>query len=439
MKIHFSRVAFGAMASALAVSCGPSNTQINPVDAGADAADASKDSTIADAPADTSTDTTTDSTSRDAADATEAGEGGADGDASSACLPTSGPDGLDAYLTLMDSTKCVVAQYDVPTAPVMTLTWGRHGGPLGFDASDPSDVKIVRWTAPAAATGTLTSTVESHAVSSLPSGPFFWGPQALDLPFFGWTAISYSTTDTASAGELLLVTSAGDDAVARYDVNGFYSETVVGTSDGRLFYTGLSPLSTTTSTTSAGGVYFADDCGTSSSSPRLTPEGDTSCTAPGLYATWQAGSSGPVAVDAKDDVFAFLSTFGGNQELRAFHHSGTGRGDAPVAGTTMFSDTKYTTELTADGRRVYYQPNDPTVAFPAPPQLDVQSLAYTIDDTAKTVSPVGAPSTFLALVTPGTPVALLVDDVGRLWVGVAKASSGDAGPTSSIFYVLADK
>ena len=37
------------------------------------------------------------------------------------------------------------------------------------------------------------------------------------------------------------------------------------------------------------------------------------------------------------------------------------------------------------------------------------------------------------------PVALIVDDVGRLWVGVAKSTSGDAGPTASIFFVLGDK
>lgn len=417
--------------------CGSSSTDVNPVQTDAQA-DTVVDSTTGDSAHETTTsDSARDSIADSVAEADA--DAGAEADATPVtCLPTSGADGLDAYFTLMDGKKCVVAQYDVPTAPVMTLTWGRHGGPLGFDGSDASSLKVVRWKAPAATTGTLTKTEEAHAVTAVPSGAFF-GTQALDLPFFDWTAISYTTIATASAGELLLVTSAGGDAVQRYDVNGFFSETVVGTSSGRLFYTGLSPLSTSASTTNAGGLYFADSCGTASSSPRLTPAGDATCAAPALFATWQAGTSGSVAIDGRDDVFAILSTFGGNEELRAIHNSFAARGGTATGGTMLFTDTNYTSELAADGKTVYFQPNDPTVAFPAPPGLDVQAIAYSVDDTAKTVSASGSAKTFLKLAKAGTAVALLVDDLGRLWVGVAKATSGDAGPTSSIFFVLGDK
>src|SRR5262249_30131979 len=140
--------------------------------------------------------------------------------------------------------------------------------------------KVVRWAAPAAATGALTKTEETHAITKLPTGLYFWGSQALDLPFFDWTAISYTTTATASAGELLLVTSPSGDAVERYDVNGFFSETAVGTTDGRLFYTGLSEVSKGPTATNAGGLYFADSCGTAAARPRLTPEGDATYTTP---------------------------------------------------------------------------------------------------------------------------------------------------------------
>jgi hypothetical protein len=431
MKTHTSIMFLAAVFS---VGCGSSNTDINPAptDGGSDA---TKDSTANDAQPETATEGGADTTSVDG----DAGDASADGDTSAACLPTSGPDGLDTYLTLMDATKCVVAQYDVEAAPIMTLTWGRHGGPLGFDASDPANPKVVRWKAPAGATGALAKTEETHAISKLPSGSYFWGTQALDLPFFGWTAISYTTTATASAGELLLVTSPSGDAVDRYNVNGFFSENVVGTSDGRLFYTGLSEISRSTTTTNAGGLYFADSCGTAASRPRLVPEGDATCTASTLYSTWQAGTSGSVAIDARGDLFAILSTFGGSEEMRGFHHASTARGAAVTAGAPLFTDANYTSEMAADGAKVYFQPNDPSVPFPTPPGLDVEAIAYSVDDTAKTITASGSASKFLKLVKPGTAVALLVDDAKRLWVGVAKATTGDAGPTSSTFYVLADK
>lgn len=417
-------------------ACSSSSTDANPApnDARSDStSDASKDTTpSSDTPSDTASDTRAESAVDSVADS-----GASDGDASDVpavtCLPTSGADGLDAYFTLMDPTKCVVAQYDVAAAGLSSLTWGRHGGPLGVDASDATSVKVVRWKAPSSTTGALTKTEEAHHLTSVPSGAFFGG-QALDLPFYDWTALSYSTTGTGYPGELLLVTSSGDDAAVRYHVNGFFSETAVATSGGRLFYTGLSPISATTTTTNAGGLYFADTCGSASSDPRLVPKTDATCAAPALYKTWQAGTSSPVTIDRADDVFAILSTFGGNEELRGFHHSATARGSTPIDGTTLLSDKNFTSEMAADGKAVYLQPNDPST-FKA---LDVQAITYGVDDTGKTIT-AGATSTFLALKKAGTPVALIVDDASRLWVGVAKPTTSDAGPTSSIFFVLGNK
>src|SRR5262245_33059057 len=52
-----------------------------------------------------------------------------DGGTEADCIDATG---MDAYFKLEDTTKCLVARYDVPVASLGSLTWGRHGGPLGF-------------------------------------------------------------------------------------------------------------------------------------------------------------------------------------------------------------------------------------------------------------------------------------------------------------------
>jgi hypothetical protein len=404
------------------------------IEAGADAAhDAS---TASDAGGDgAAVDASDASMEMDASDASTPVDASSDAavvDASDAsttnCLAGSG---ADAFFTIKDTTKCVVAAYTVPAASLATLTWGSHKGPLGFESS-PLDV--VRYSVPAAPTGTLTATRTTLNVSGLPAG-IFWGSQALDLPFFptlGWTAVAYTGMGTGFPGEVVIVDGTGAVA-ARYFVNGFFSEGSLGmaATSGRLLYTGLSPIGTTMTMTNMGGLYAADSCGTDAMSPRLVPAGDATCTAPFQVDTWQSGSSGPVTTDADGNAFAILSTFGGNQEMRGFEHDKIARGGAAIAGTTFFSMTGYTTELAADGSATYFQSNDPNTFTP----VDVQSVAYTVDGTAHTITPSGAPTTFLAMVNPGTAAALIVDDARRLWVGVANPKA-DAGPATSTFFVI---
>lgn len=353
-------------------------------------------------------------------------------DASAAdCLASSGS---SAFFTISDASKCVVAVYTVPTPSLSSLTWGRHGGPLGFSAGATLD--IVRYAVPNAATGALTPTNTPVTVSNVPNGAF-WGSQALDFPFFPtlkWTAIAYTGSGAGFPGEIILVNDTGA-VQTRYNVNGFFAETAVATNGGRLLYTGLSPLMSTPASTNMGGLYAADTCGTAASNPRLLPNGDATCMAPFKVSTWQAGSSGPVAVDASGNVFAILSTFGGNQELRGFEHDTVARGAAAVAGTPLFSMTGYTTELAADGKAAYFQSNDPNTYTP----LDVQRVTYTVDANAKTITGGGAPATFLTMAKAGTAVALLVDDQSRLWVGVTNPGVGDAAATTSTFFVIRDK
>ena len=377
-------------------------------------------------------------------DSASDGEGAADaivdGGTAADCLTTTD---LGTYFTLGDASKCVVAQYTVDATFLSSLTWGRHGGPLGFDSSDAAAPKLVRYTVPSGPTGALVAASTAVVTSALPAGftaspaSAFWGGQALDLPFFGWTAISYTTVGGASPGEVLLIGDTSHAIDVRYAVNGFFSETLAGlaSSGGRLLYTGLSPITTARTTTNAGGLYAADSCGTAGASPRLLPGGDATCKDSSLIATWEAGSSGPVATDPNDNVFAILSTFGGKQELRGFERSAIARGAAATSGTKIFSTPGYTGELVADGKTVVWQPSDPST-FSA---LDVQAIDYTVDATGKTVTPSGASRAFLTLKTAGTSVALLRDDRRRIWVGVTNAAAGDAGPTSSTFFVLRTK
>ena len=370
---------------------------------------------------------------------------GSDGDAADApvdggtaadCLPTTGATGLDAFFTLMDSSKCVVAQYDAPVGFLGAATWGKHGGPLSFDSATAPT--LVRWSVPSAVTGSLTATRIALTVPGVPSGAF-WGSQALDLPFFDWTAISYSTSSGGFAGEVILVSTATSTpgALTRYDVDGYFSEggTSLAATSGRLLYTGLSPLMKTASSTNVGGLYAADTCGTASA-PRLTADGDATCKDPIMVSTWSSGSSGPLAIDARGDVFAILSKFGGDQELQGFEASMVARSAAATTGTKLFAIPGFTSEMAADGRAVYFQPIDPTTFA----SQDVQRVRYAVDAAGKKVTPDAAGvETFLKLKTPGTAVALLTDPSGKLWVSVSQPGAGDAGPTTTRLFVLRDK
>ncbi len=340
------------------------------------------------------------------------------------CLATPG---TDPFFTLEDASKCVVARYDVASGSLGSLTWGRHKGPLGF--SSGATPALVRYEVPATATGTLTSKRTEIAVPSVPMGAF-WGGAAYDLPFFGWTAFSYTGTGAGFPGEVLLADSAG--ALTRYHVNGFFAAAVVGSAaGGRVVHTSVGPLSAMKSTENAGGVYAADSCGAG----KLLPEGDASCAAPQKLSTWEAGSSGPIAADPDDNVFAILSKFGGKQELRGFERSTIARGGKATEGTAIFSDDQYTSDLVADGRALYWQPNDSKTFSP----VDVMTIGYSVDAAAKKIAPSGAPKTFLKMKTPGTSVALVRDHQRRLWVAVAAPATGDAGPTSSVLFVLRAK
>ena len=366
----------------------------------------------------------------DAGDAGETGETGDDAGTAADCLPTSD---FDAYFKLEDPTKCVVAQYTTPDTGLNSLTWGRHGGPL---ATDGSGSPLVRYSAPAGATGAMTATRTAVVVPGLPDGSFFWDSQALDLPGLGLTALAYTTTDSASSGELILVDATG--AVAqRYHANGFYegsAVTIGGPSGERLLWTGLSELSKSPTATRDNGLWSADVCGTGATTSLLA-------TAPGCTPNQKIDgfgtNSGDITKDNLDDVFVNLPSVGATTstyEVRGYESFTVSAGGGPTVGTKLFAARGYISEMVADGHAVIYQDHDSTFAT-----LDPQIVHYAVDAAAHTITATDTPKTLLTAKRPGTSVALLVDPSNRLWVSVDVPGAGDAGPASSIFFVLRDK
>ncbi len=397
-------------------------------DAASDAAETSTDSGAAtdsgtSADSDAATDSATTADAADGADATDS----ATADAGSVADCLSSTSDFDAIFTLQDSSKCLVGQYSVAATGLAGLTWGRHGGPLGLDSSTATSPTIVRYQVPAAATGAITTTKQALTPPSLPS-TVYWGSQAVDLPFFGWTAIAYTGSGTAFPGELLLTDASSN--LTRYDVNGLFDMNAVGLSGGRLLYTGLSPIGTTTSATNTGALYAADACGSASSSPRLVPNGDATCKAPAAISSWQSGSSGPVTKDVAENVFAILMTYGASQELRGFEASTIAHDAAPTAGDTLATLTGGGSELAADGKSLYFQPDDASTYA----ALDVVAIDYTVNAATKKLT-AATPRGFLKLVKAGTAASLVTDTSGRLWVVVAKPGS----TTESWMFVVRSK
>jgi hypothetical protein len=343
------------------------------------------------------------------------------GGATGSCLD---PAAFAPAFTIADSTFCAVAIYTAPESiGYQAPTWGSHGGPLVAQVgATPTAVTFERWTAPAGSTGTMILGLGSIA-GALSTGTFL-GAQALDLPFFAWTAISWTNPFPDSTGQFEMYSA--DSIHARYSVNGPYGMAVVpaASSLGRLLYTGLSPLGM--QTTSVAGLYEADAC----SSPAEDLGTGTGCSASALVAAW-GDSPGPVVTDANNDVFAVMtSVANGTQEARGFLASSVARGSAATAGTILFSMDGFAGSLAAltptatDPGLVVFQPFDSTTFAPLP----VVEQKFT---TSGALAAMGTPSTFLNVPPAQTQgLSVLVDGSQRLWVAVSK-------PSSTMYVVLA--
>ncbi|HVY47596.1 MAG TPA: hypothetical protein VHB21_17020 [Minicystis sp.] len=355
-----------------------------------------------------------------------AGGGGAGG---AACL------GAALYADLFsiaDDALCATALYEGDGAfdfHTTAIAFGAQGGPVILEPSTTSGSVDVSRYAPTPGQPKGSFTVATHTVAAqIPHGAFL-GPQALDLGFFGWTAIGYSGAFPDTAGEVVLL--AGDAVAARYPVNGpFAFGAVVDDADrGRLLYTGLSKLDDAAA--DVNGLYAADSCGTSTSSPSLEPDGSGACPPPTEVSAW-GDASGPVAVDALGDAFAVMASFTGDQEARGFAHAAIARGEPPTDGTTMFTMPGFGSALAAiaptpvDDGILAFQPSDGTT-FQA---LDVVGQRYHLASGALATS--GTPAPLLHFAAADTAVSMATDSSSRLWVAATRGS----GPTAKLVFVV---
>jgi hypothetical protein len=379
---------------------------------------------------------TTATTGMDATTASSAsgtgGAGGAGGaTASSASASGTGgsaPKCLDAsaiadVLTIKDPALCAIARYDASEELGFNgPSWGAHGGPLTVRAGMNGTFDLVRWTPPADTKGALTKQ-EVNVDGKIPMGAFL-GAQAVDLPFFGWTALAWTGAFPDLAGELLLVKGSVVDK--RYATNGAYA---IGASSaanmqGRVLLTGLSAVGDAKA--GANALFAADTCGTGA----LLPGMDATCKAPITVATW-GDSSGPIAVDHAGNAFVVMSSFDDTQEARGFDAASIARGAAPTEGLKLFTIPGFGTNLaalaptaTAPGI-VAYQPTNGTTFLPE----DVLAQQYTA--TGGKLAAMGAPTTLLQAATMSAMLYVMVDDQDRLWVGTDKAA-----PTTGATYVV---
>jgi hypothetical protein len=330
--------------------------------------------------------------------------------------PCLAPSLFSSFFTISDPAFCAVAVYTAPEALNSAPSWGSHGGPLVL-SSGASDggVALERWTPPSGTTGALTVQT-TQVAANVPAGAYL-GSQANDLPFFGWTAISWSGPGNATTGAFEMIGSGS--LVTSYTANGPYWAAGVpaASSLGRFLYTGLSPLGSPS--TNVNGLYAADAC----SSPTQELGAGTGCSASALVASW-GEDSGPVVTDANGDVFAVLtSASAGTQEARGFIASSVARGAGPTSGTTLFTVPGYSGSLAAldptasDPGVLVFQPFDSTT-YDA---LDVIEQPFTATGS---IAAMGSTSTLLTVPTGQSQgLSIFTDGSQRLWVAGSTASS----------------
>ena len=332
------------------------------------------------------------------------------GGSAPACLD---PSTYSGTFTIVDSELCAVAVYQADEAlGFQAPSWGKHQGPLTVVADAGGGVTLTRWKAPATAIGTLTKQT-THVSAAVPAGAFV-GAKANDLPFFGWTAISW-TAQTPPTGAI--VTIAGSSVAQSYATNTPYSVWGIsgGNMEGRLLHTGLSALG---ANGTANGLYQADACAT----PKQDLGAGQGCGAPALVAAW-GDDPGPIGLDEQGNAFVVQgSVASGTQEARAFSASEIARGAPPTKGTKLFTVPGYAGGLAAIAPTavkpgiVVFQPFDATT-FDA---LDVIAQRYSV---AAGVVATGTPTTLLKVTQGKTGLAVMRDDTGRLWVAAPAMSA----------------
>lgn len=354
-----------------------------------------------------------------------AGGGGASGGGGSAgaggapvlpCLPAAS---VSSLLTLDASFPFCVVRANTTSQAISFAapSWGVHGGPLTSVASG-SSVTLTRWTLPTGATDAAIGASVTLLPPGLPSGSVFWGP-VVDLPFEGWTLLSYTTTASTFAGEVLATDHGFTSVKSRGAVDGFFSGVALtdGAGKERLVYSGLSEIAQSAPATTANGLWTADVC-----SGSLVPS--AACTPGAKLASWQS-SSGPVAADTAGNVFAMMSTFGGDEELRGFTKADA-LGAVAVTGAMLATDKNYTTSMAAiapsatDDGWVFVAEANPADQSPKP----VFGARFAITGGALVAK--GAVASTFTLATAGASAAMFSDDAGQLWLAIDTGQSTGA-------------
>ncbi len=344
------------------------------------------------------------------------GGGGGGSGGGTACID---PSTYENLLSIKDSGFCAVAYYDTDFVNG-SLTWGRHGGPMFIEpsTSKPTWMDMTRLTAPEGfTTGKLV--IEKKTIDiGWPMGTFLGG-QAIDLPFFNWTAVSYTSSDANSLGEVILLD--GINVQTRYAINGLFSAASVGVEGelGRMLYSGLSPINKTQVNINA--LYSADACGALGNNPRLVTSGDATCS--DSFAVEAFGDySGPVAADANGNVFVVMSYMDGQQEAKGYAADAIKRGALATTGESLFKISGYAGALAAvtpdgTGTGVFlFQPKDPTTFA----GLDVIAQRYAVEG-GKIVKQ-GLAGPFVVPTQTGADVNFTTDPSGRVWVAMPRAN-----------------
>jgi hypothetical protein len=349
-----------------------------------------------------------------------AGTGGTGAGGGAGCLD---PSTFASLFALGDKAFCAVAIYTADEAiGYQVPTWGTHGGPLTFqeDASG-GGVTIERWQVPQGSMGSLVKQA-THVDTMIPSGAFA-GAQAVDLPFFGWTAVSWTGMAPSTQGQIEMIATGA--VAATYTVNGVFGIGAVagGSGSGRVLTTGLSPIGSPMTDTN--GFYAADAC----DMPKPDLGAGQGCSAPALIAAW-GDASGPLALDHDGNAFVVLTSASmGTQEGRGFAAAEVAKGAAPAMGTSLFTIPGFGSSLAAvtpdqgaPGLMIF-QPYDPKSFAP----LDVIEQAYTVSGS---VMAMGAPKPMLTIPMGAmNGLYFMTDDQDRLWVS-------QSGTSTTTFVVL---
>ena len=344
------------------------------------------------------------------------GEAGQGGGGASPCLPSS------EHLADFDIALpglCLVAKYQAAMQVGFSLspTWGRHAGPItaSYQPSPDDKVVLTRWMLPSGPTGELTA--ETQDVPVVIAAPaVYFGAQAVDLPFFGWTMVSWTGNYGSTDGEAIFVSNGA--VVSRHAALGVFGALgIAGPYTNRLVHTGLGALDDTASP-ALPALYATDFCPDPPPCDHVT------------VASW-GEANGPVCADQDGNLFALATSFSTSQQtLRAFEASTIAPGAGQAAGNALFTIGGFGSQLAAlsptliDPGLAIYQPFD-SGTYAA---LDVMAQPYTVAGTD--IQPSGAPATALTMATANTPVTLMTDAGGRLWVGIVGASQ------ATTFYVL---